>query len=367
MAEYEIWLTNDRGTRLALLDDCETLEYVLNAGDVGGCAVTIPGDRERSLFVADRKIEIWRKPSGGRLTMERAYLLRGITRQTDENGVKRYVLEGVDGNDLLRRRIVAYSVGSTEARKMAAADDMIKALARENMSTAATSTDRAYNANYFTVEANASLGPSIVKAFSRRDVLGVCQELSEASGQSTGPQTYFDVMSPTPATYELRTYVDQIGVDHRFPSGINPVLIGLEYGNLNQPEIVEDYSREVNVVYSGGQNEAADRVIYEAEDTARSYRSIWARSESFANAIANEDTTGVQDEAFSALAAGKPTLRFRGQIVDSPGTIYGIHWRWGDRVTAIYGGQSWDATVNQVRVRHDGEREEIESQVECTE
>ncbi len=174
MASYEVWLARDDGTRLAVLDDFERLEYVQAANDVGSCSVTLPGDWSTTLWAADRKIEVWRKPQGGHLQMERAYLISGINQETDGNGLRRVTLEAVDGNDLLRRRLVAYAVSSTEATMTAAADDLLKSIVRQNMTTAATDTDRAYSTGFFSVQANLSLGPSIVKAYARQNILAIC-------------------------------------------------------------------------------------------------------------------------------------------------------------------------------------------------
>ncbi len=362
MANYEVWLARDDGTRLALLDDWEALEYVQSAHSVGSCSMTLPGDWSTGLFAADRKLEIWRKSEGGALSLERVYLIAAIGQDTDAQGISRIRLEGVDGNDLLRRHIVAYAGGSTQATMNAPADNMMKAIVRQNLSTAATSTARTLS--LFSVQANSSQGPSVSKAFSRRDVLGVCQEIAEASKQSTGPRVYFDVMSPVSSAYEFRTYPGHLGADHTYPNGVNPVLLGQEYGNLTEPKVVQDYSEEVTVVYGGGQGEGASRYVYEIEDSARSGRSIWGRKEAFRDARTEASSSGVADEARAALAEGRPKLRFSGKILDSPGTVYGLHWRWGDWLSASYRGQIYNAPVDVVRVRRTADREEIEARLE---
>ncbi len=169
-------------------------------------------------------------------------------------------------------------------------------------------------------------------------------------------------MSPEPSKYEFRTYVNQIGLDHTYPSGVNPVLLGVEYGNLTGPKLSEDYSQEANVIYGGGQGYESDRYVYEVEDTVRSGRSIWGRREGWRDARA-DSTSAVQDEAKAALAESKPRIRFEGNIMDCPGTVYGIHWRWGDRVSAVYGGQTYNAQITTVRVQRDAGSETVEAKV----
>lgn len=362
MAEYEVWLGRDNGTRIALLDDFESIDYTLAVGDVGSCSLTLPGDWSTTLWAADRKLEVWRKPDGGHLALERTFLISGIEQETDDDGLRRVTLQAVDGNDLLQRRIVAYAAGSTSATMTAAADDLMKAIVRQNMTTAATDTDRAWSTGAFSVQANLTLGPSVAKNYSRRNVLGIVQELSKASKESTGPETFFDVPSPQSTTYEFRTYTGQVGLDHTYPDGLNPVLLGVGYGNLAKPKLHEDFSEEVNLVYAGGQGQESDRYVYEIEDTVRSGRSIWGRREGWQDAR-GDTTTPTQDEGRSALAEGKPKIRFEAEVANCPGTIYGVHWRWGDKLTAVYGNQVYNAPVNVVRVRRNANAETIEGRV----
>ena len=68
----------------------------------------------------------------------------------------------------------------------------------------------------------------------------------------------------------------------------------------------------------------------------------------------NESTTaGVLAAAQQMLADGRPRLRFAAKIVESAGTRYGIHWRWGDRVTALYAGETYDAMIRAIVVSVD--------------
>ncbi len=359
MTDFEVRLSRDDGTMLALLDDWESLDYTLVVGDVGTCRITLPGTWDISLFPPDHKIEVWRKPTGGAMALERAFLITIISQNTDDQGVKRIVLDGEDGNCLLKRRIVPYNIGTTGSRITAKADSIMKDIVRDNLSTGATDTTRRLSTGYFTVETKSSAGPNIVKEASKREVLAVCQELSAASKSTGGVGVFFDVCSPTPEMYQFRTYLGQIGMDHSYPSGVNAVLLGLEYSNLSGPSLTADYSQEANVIYGGG--------LYMVQDSVRSGRSMWGRKEVYASPGAAAGTTALQDEARVALDAGRPTIRFEGQIVDSPGTVYGTQWRWGDRVTALYANQSYNASLNVVHVQRSASAETVDVVVEFEE
>ena len=58
--KYEIWLSRDDGTRLALLDNVSQFEYAISLHQVGACVVHLPGTFDKTLLAADRRIEIWR-------------------------------------------------------------------------------------------------------------------------------------------------------------------------------------------------------------------------------------------------------------------------------------------------------------------
>jgi hypothetical protein len=345
---YEIWLSRDDGTRLALLDSLIGFEYAISLHQIGACVLRLPGTFNKALLAPDRRIEIWRAPAGGSLALERVYLVRRIVDDTDAAGVRTLTVTGVDGNDLLRRRIVAYAAGAAQADMTDESDDMVRAIAIDNLGSDAL-TARQISSTYLTFAPERSAGVSLTKAFARRNVLTVLQEIADIA-ETAGTPIYWHGGDAMANQWGLGTYTGQPGPGHTYPAGPNPVLLGLEYGNLAEPTLEMDYTAEVNYVYAGGQGEGAARVIQTAEDTARSGRSLFGRCEAFADARNESTTAGVLAAAQQALQDGRPRLRFTAKIVESVGTCYGIHWRWGDRVTAQYAGESYDAMIRAVAV-----------------
>lgn len=351
MPRHEVYLDRDDGTRLALLDQFESLEYALVVNDIGACTIVLPGSFA-SLVAPDRRIEVWRAPESGKLAMQRVYFTRKIKDQTDRDGNRWLIVTGYDGNYLLAGRIVAYAVGSAQASQTDQADDLMKSIVDENLGSGATDSSRDWSGNSLTVQADLAAGPSLTRGFSRRNVLTVLQDLAESARQA-GTEVYFDVVSTTPTALEFQTFTGQRGRDHTYPNGSPPVLLGVEFSNLAEPEHDQDYSDEVTFAYAGGQGEGSERVIQTAEDTTRSGRSIWGRREGFADARNESAAGGVTAAAQALVAEGRPRRRFTGRIVDTPGTRYGVHWAWGDKVTAVYEGQSFDAHIRAVRVTVD--------------
>ncbi len=366
MSSIELWLCTDRGERLTLLSEFANLQYTIVLQEVGVLTVELPPIYPDSLFAKDRQIQVWRDVDG-LMRLERAYLVRRILDATDKEGRRTIMLTGLDGNYLLDGPIVAYAAGSSEAEKTDYADDLMKAIVRENLGALATDADRTLDAGHFSVEADLSLGPSIQRAFAYRNVLQVLNDLS-GQARTAGSEVYFDVASAAPDSWQFRTFTGQPGMDRRFPGGVNPILLSVETGALTEPAWDQDWTAERSVVYAGGQGEGADRVIVEREDTERSGGSIWSRREAFVDARNESTTAGVTAVADEELARLRPRRRFTARLISTPAFLYGRDWGWGDRVSASYQGLQHDSLVTAVRVRiSESGLETVESLLEADE
>lgn len=353
-SEFEVWLTEDNGRRFQLLEEFISLNYTRVLNGIGTLTLVQPSDFDITIAKIDRKIEVWRKPSTGTQILENAFFIRKPLTRTRSDGVTNFRLSAPDLNELLSRRIVAFSAGSSQAEKSDFADDMMKEIVDENLGSSAGA-GRDLTAAGFTIAADVSLGPSLDKAFSRRNVLDIIKDLSDAA-RDDGTEVYFDVIQSSPAVgvdnaiLEFRTYISQRGQDRRSGSGSEPIQIGLEFGNLEFPEFEEDYTEEVNFVYAGGQGEGEDRLIQTASDDGRINLSLWNRREVFRDARHQQVAASVLNTAESRLIEGRPKQRFSGELISIPGSEYGKDWGFGDRVTVIYEGRQLDAMVRAVSV-----------------
>lgn len=353
-SEFEVWLTEDTGSRFQLLNNFVWIGYTRVLNGIGRLTLVMPSDFDISIAKIDRKIEVWRKPSTGVQSLENAFFIRRPVTRTRADGVTNFRLHAPDPNELLSRRIVAYTAGSSQAEKFDFADDMMKEIVDENLGPSAGAARDLTNAG-FTIAGSVSLGPSLEKSFARRNVLDVIKDLSDAAREA-GTEVYFDVVQAQPAVgavnavLEFRTYIDQRGQDRRVGSGGNPIQIGLEFGNLEFPDFEEDYNEEVNFVYAGGQGEGEDRVIQTASDDPRINISLWNRREVFRDARHQHNPDSVLATAESRLIQGRPKQRFSGELISIPGSEYGKDWGFGGRVTVIYEGRQLDAMVRAVSV-----------------
>lgn len=361
--KHELWVTDDKGDRLLLLDNVESFQWNRVINDVGRCRVQLPGDFDQTLLRVDNHIEVWRASDlTEKLRLENAFFIRRTRSFTNPGGLTTVRVFGVDPNDFLKRRIVNYTASSAEARKTDNADDMMKAIVRENLGPGAGvdtfGATRNFDSDFFQVQADATLGPSITKNFSFRNVHLVLQDLSNAARQA-GTEIYFAIVPVSPTLFEFQTYLDQPGQDRRFPDGDNPIIFSLDRGNLQQPSLEDDFEDEVNFVTGGGQGAGGARTIDEERDLDRINRSIWNRREAFRDARQENLAAGVSDQAQARLTEGLPKRRFATSLLSSENARYGIDWDFGDRITVEYLKQQFDAFIRAVSVNVDEEGGEI--------
>jgi len=360
MASYEVWLRRDDGTALALLEKFTRLQYNLLTNDVSACQIDLPeGAFDKTFFTPDRRLEVWRQATGGAKVREGIWFIRKLKDWTDANGARTLEVTGYSPNFLLSSRIVAYPDDQTlyaQSGRTAPYDDMMKYVVSENLSTMATDASRALSTGYFGVNPMLSQASTGTYNYAWRNVLNVLQDISEAS-RGAGTELYFSLVPFSDSYFEFCTQLSQPGIDHTYPDGNPPVLLGVEYGNLAEPELEQDWSEEVTFLYAAGQGEGDARTRNSTSADDRWNRSIFGRREAFYDARHVPTTSGLDIAMRQELAQGRPKSRFSAKIIDSAGCRYGIHWRHGDRVSAIYGGQQYDCIVRtvQVWVAQDGE------------
>ena len=368
MTEYQVALLDQYGVALTQLEGFSSLDYTRIVNSVGSLVTIIPEIYDQYLFsgtdiIRDNRIEVYRRIGGGSFyrDMETQWLVVKGNKILNERGERLTKITCVDLMQLLNRRIVAYNSGAAQASKTDQSDDMMKAIVRENFGSLATDTDRDWSA-YLSVEADFGLGQSISKSFSRRKVLRVLNELANASYQA-GTYIAFDIVATSQTAMLFRTFSGQRGIDRRHPSGINPLILSPEFGNLAGVDRGYDHTNEITYAYAGGQGEGASRLIRTASDTTRINQSPFGRIEGFADARTTGDPVQVLDEARSLVKGGVPANTFAGKIVDGVSTIYGLHYGFGDIVTANFEGESIDCYVDKIRVRVTQDGESVDSQL----
>ena len=353
MATYSVYVDDTFGNRLADASTFLTLEYSRVVNAVSTLKLTLPGNfNTQYLIVPDGRIEVWRKLDSGReyLDTNVVWLIKKIDQKIDASGLQTIVVEADTPLSILREpgRFVAYAAGGANTVYAAApADNQIKAVARANIGTG-TSGGRDISA-YISIDPNLSLGASVAKSFALRECIKVMQEFADAS-TTAGTYVAFDIEADTPTTLVFRTFTQQRGVDHRFPDGVNPVIISPEMGNLGETLLSVDYRNEITVATAGGKGEGSQRLFATAQDTARQGVSPFGYREYFKDATQYNSTAGLSAEADAILRSGRARTIFQGRLISTPDSQYGVDWAWGDYVTAQAFGQLIDCRIDAVSV-----------------
>jgi ReqiPepy6 Gp37-like protein len=359
-ATYNILLFSPFGVAFGDLNAFESFEAALVENDVGALTITLPPSYRYDRFQKDGRIAVYRTIAGRPpdLLGNALWLIRS-RRKTLDRGRRAIIIRAVHANDLLRRRIIAYNAGTANTSKTGAADDIIKAFAREQLTTA-TDTTRNVTSAIFTIQVDTTQGPSISKAATRRNLLTVCQEIANAAA-TAGTYTGFEVRALSEASLQLVTYIGQRGTDRRSTTA-QPLLLTVDAA-LGRLTYSEDWSSEISSVYAGGQGEGTQRAIGTATDAGLIGSSPFGLVEDFYQDNLTSDTTQLNDDADQQLFARRSKVSFSASVDDIPGATFGIHYGWGDLVSAQFDDVSFDCRVNPVRVsftRDQGERLDIQ-------
>jgi len=355
MAGYELWYLDDIGNRLAYVNDVISFDYVKVLGDVGVLSLNIPN---RGQVYAgnnpDRRIALYRRPIGGTLSLEIVTLQNFTKLMTTAEGLYQRSIDLADLNDILRRRITAFYAGEAEVLKTDYADDMMKEAVTENLVDNADysgtpSPARDIDSYGFSVQADASAGPSMTKGFAWRNLLAVLQDI-QADSKANGSEVFFGIVPTSETTMQFRTWLQ--GNDRTSATGTNPIVFSLEWGNLSNPSLSYDYSQSANYVYAGGQGEKTERIIQPASDDDRINISRFGRREAFAHSSGDSDAAVLAD-ARDQLERSRPKINFSADLINTPLTPYGgiQGWNLGDTVTVNYAGLQFDVLIRAVYVQ----------------
>lgn len=346
--------------RLRIVSNFRSLQIVRTENAVGALVVSLPLKEYKAYeWKLNQVIEVWREKGGNTaLQNETAYFVQDWQIYRDRSGEVLVDIYAADANWILSTRVVDYYAGSSQADKSGKADDIAKAIVRENFLSLAVAERRIPR---LACDVNVGAGPQITKSFSRRNVLTVLQEIAETSLENS-VYLVFDVVRTVPCEFEFRTYVGMRGVDHSRDSS-DPRFVGEIYGNLEDAFLRYEYFDECTVAIAGGQGEGADRLIKYAKDLSRiSNGSPYNYRERFVDARQDETEAAVQAEADAELYRGRPKRIISGKLIDTLATSYGVNYGFGDIVTVEAFGQTVDCHVASVQISVDskgGERVEV--------
>jgi len=272
MATYKIEYCQEDGTRLRDIASFTSLEYTKVVGDIGVCSFSpVKPVRKRmndnrhaaaletynliTRNTPDKRLHIYRD---GRLDF--IALLQVFQYRTDQNGMESVKLIGFTPETLLNRRVIAYYPGDTETAVNDNIETLMKNAVTQNLVSNAdysgtpTPTRSITTKAGFTVQADKSAGAvTEPDDLAWRYLLEVLKELQAAS-QTDGTEVFFTVAPTGPQSLQFQTHTGQPGADRSYSgnpqSKVKPLLFSLKNGNLQEPELVYDFSDMATKIYA---------------------------------------------------------------------------------------------------------------------
>ncbi len=350
----DVTLYTPQGVRMLELDNVTRVKYARAANQIGRLVLDVPfrADLPRSALRRDMGVIL---EQDGDLVLDTRWLLLGAMLKDAPSG-QVMSLTCVDGIDLLRRRIIDYDAGSSQAQKTGYLDNVLKALVRENLGSSASDTDRRLSTGVFQVQADVSGSIAISDTIfvHRRNLLQACQDIAKRAAQ-TGQYLSFDVVW-TGTMYEFRTYAGWRGSDRR-QSGVNPITLSLGNGSLSEITEDTDWEPEVSrmvVTASGAPNV---ETVVRVTSTSRASQSPFSYTEDTINA--SYGSTGDSSWATTLGYMGLRDRRARQVYTakanpDAVGFQYGVQYQYGDVIPVEAFGQIVDCRLDAVNVEWKG-------------
>jgi len=356
MADYEFLLYDNQNNFLKSVKSFYKADYTLKENDYTPLEMYFFPSLDKDLVQKEFRIEILRHVGNlTKLQGETQWLIR-YAGMIQNNGADLIKVIAYRALHLAKRRRVPYNNGTAYTLKQAPGDDVIKAIFRENGGALTVDTARIFSG--FTVGADVSLAPQITKTdFSMRTVLEVIQEIANDL-RSAGTYLCFDVVKAG-ANLEFRTYMNMRGNDHSSDSG-NSLILSQARGNLLDVSDVDDGTEEQNFIYAASSGVDDVKAVETASNAALIGVGPFARIEGYVSS-SGDDADEMQADANAALASSAPKHIINGKIVETAGSIYDVHYGFGDIVGVEAKTATYDAHVDTVHVTVDRDSDTIES------
>lgn len=360
---YQVNVLTPAGQLIDVIEEPDNIQLARKVNNVGVFSLDVPYKFWKYAGPSasggrDLTFEFLRTVEGGQTLVE------GDTRWLARKFVRGrfgfpFQASGFDANHLLKRVLVNFASGSSQASKSGFAGDTILSIGSENLVYNGAATPPRGFKN-FQIQPNANHGASLAtKEFSRRVLLDIFQELAMASWQA-GTYLAFDVQLVN-GVLELQTFNGSRGTDRREGVSLNPLILSEDTNTLTDILRTDDYTEESTVVFAGGSGTAGSRLIGQAYDsnrlagTEQNYNYI----ESWMDSRNNASQTSLDSEATAELSARKPRRTIEGTLQDTPTTRYGIHYKLGDMATARYDTESFPVRIDTVAINYSARAETI--------
>lgn len=361
-AKYTLIVSNAAGVRQFIVTDFLSLQYQKIVNDIGLLSFSVPDTHSMALSIVERdwQVEVIRsRVSDANISNAiAAYtdfggFIRDEERVTSSDGKTTVTYYAVGWNDLLNRSIIAYKAGVTNrsAFTSAKAETIIKTFVTYNATSSGTTADgRDRNVptwgGYVTVQADGAGGNTLDVFFSRTNLLDSIQQIANIGGGD------FDMVKTAARAWDFRWYSGQLGTDRSAT-----VTFALQYGNMANPALRYRRIEERTVAIVAGQEVAGIRAVETV--TGTNYNAATNSYEIFVDGSDITTNNGLQDRGDEKLydLRAKDDLTF--DVIQTPGSLYGLNYFLGDKVTGYFQGVSATKKIHSVSIEFDAFGQEI--------
>lgn len=361
-AKYNLVVSNPAGTRQFIVTDFLALQYRRVVNDSGLLSFSVPDTHPMALTLIERdwQIEVYRKRAADKNVsnaitsyVDFGGFIRDEERVTDSDGRTIVTYFAVGWNDLLRRSIVAYAPGVTSRTRFvtAKAETIMKTLVTRNATTSGTTADGRDRTvptwgGYVTVQTDAAAGNTLDFFVDRVNLLDALQKLAAIGGGD------FDMVKTAVRTWQFRWYSGQLGTDRSAT-----VTFALQYGNMSNPRLRYRRIEERTVAIVAGQESAGVRVIESV--TGTNYNASTNSYEIYVDGSDITTSAGLQDRGDARLYEMRALEEITFDVIQTPGSLYGLHYFLGDKVTGYFQGVSATKKIEAVSITFDQAGQEI--------
>jgi hypothetical protein len=354
LAEYKVRIKNQDGEPVAEFDTWLSLFFTHKVNNRGSCRFEINGEDSRIQYLTpdsdnlDNQIEVWRRNPivGLDWYVEWEGFLRTNNDLYEQNDNNKFVAHNFSYLDLARRAEIKWAATTPQADKSGVGETVIKQYVSENIGVAALLASGREADNVMpglSIQADLGAGATWDGAMADKNLLDTLQKIALATGVD------FDIIGTGAALFQFVTYDGQRADRTKTNADGNaPVIFSLGFGNMIVPVLSRSRSTEITAAYALGKGVNGARQTELTESLAR-LDSPWNRIEKTVSAsnTAGDALGSVNDEA---LEKNAEQIKFNFQVLQTVSAYYGLHYWWGDRVTAQYKTSEFDKKITEAQI-----------------
>lgn len=291
----------------------------------------------------DGQIEVWRRDAANSIDWYEDFsaLFVDEERSADDDGNSTFRAICPGQMDFLARAVVAWpaNVANRSLFTSVVASTIMTNLVTYNATSSATTANgriRTTDLANITCEADDTSGNSITFACAQQPLLEALQDVARI-----GNRDFYLVRTGAQA-WQFRTD-NYLGDDRS-----STVTFALNYGNMSNPILRRNRLNEKTVAIVGGQGSESDRTF--VTRTGTNYNSSYNSKETFYPATTYSTTGGLNAAGDIRLDELRARDDLSWDIIQTPGSLYGVHYFLGDLVTGYYQGVTATKQITAVSI-----------------